>query len=205
MNKKSKSFIFTGILLIFLSICLTGYNLTVSFLARNEAGDILEEISSYAVSETEAGETQAYPEYIRNPNMDMPVVTIGSREYIGYIDIPSLSLKLPVCSEWSNRNLRHSPCLYGGSVYLDTMIICAHNYISHFGRLRRLSPGDKVIFTDAAGNRFLYRATEFELLAPDAVEDMTDGNYGLTLFTCTPGGRTRVTLRCERDKQQSAF
>jgi len=36
-----------------------------------------------------------------------------------------------------------------------------------------------------------------EVLLPTAVEEMTAGEWDLTLFTCTLGGRSRVTVRCE--------
>lgn len=76
------------------------------------------------------------------------------------------------------------------------MVIAGHNYSSHFGNLKNLSQGDTVIFTDVDGNRFHYRVIELETLVPDAVDDLTSGGWDLTLFTCTIGGRSRVTVRC---------
>ena len=35
-----------------------------------------------------------------------------------------------------------------------------------------------------------------ETLMPTAVEEMESGDWDLTLFTCTVGGRTRVAVRC---------
>ena len=37
---------------------------------------------------------------------------------------------------------------------------------------------------------------ELETLSPFAIEEMTGGNWDLTLFTCTVGGQYRVTVRC---------
>ena len=31
---------------------------------------------------------------------------------------------------------------------------------------------------------------------PTSVQEMTDGDWDLTLFTCTVGGKSRVTVRC---------
>lgn len=39
---------------------------------------------------------------------------------------------------------------------------------------------------------------EQEILEPDDEEAMTTGDWDLTLFTCTPGGQTRVTVRFQR-------
>ena len=41
-----------------------------------------------------------------------------------------------------------------------------------------------------------YEVEEVDILAPSDVEGMTAGEYELTLFTCTYGGQSRVTVRC---------
>lgn len=45
-------------------------------------------------------------------------------------------------------------------------------------------------------HRFHDEAAEIEILSPDAVEEMTEGNGDLPLFTCTLDGGSRVTVRC---------
>ena len=47
-------------------------------------------------------------------------------------------------------------------------------------------------------NTALYEVIELETLSPFAIEEMTGGNWDLTLFTCTYGGKSRVTVRCTR-------
>ena len=54
----------------------------------------------------------------------------------------------------------------------------------------------KLSFTDVDGNMFGYEVIELETLSPFAIEEMTGGNWDLTLFTCTVGGQYRVTIRC---------
>ena len=76
-------------------------------------------------------------------------------------------------------------------------MITAHNYRTHFGKLKELEVGTEVIFTDAAGNRFEYKVAVVEALTPQSVEDMTSGEWALSLFTCTLDGKSRVTVRCE--------
>ena len=78
------------------------------------------------------------------------------------------------------------------------MIICAHNYDRHFGLIKTLEEGDKVSFTDVYGDRFDYEVSEVTILQPTDVDEMKDPvDWDLTLFTCTIGGATRVTVRCE--------
>lgn len=136
------------------------------------------------------------PLYITNPDMEMPAVEIDGYTYIGEIDIPSLELSLPVMSEWSYPQLKHSPCRYMGSAYQNNLVIAAHNYISHFGNLKYLCCGDEVTFTDIDGNVFTYNVAETEQLLPTDVDRLTNGEWALTLITCTLGGEYRVAVRC---------
>ena len=53
-------------------------------------------------------------------------------------------------------------------------------------------------FTDVEGNVLSYTVAETELLDGSDVEAMEAGDWDLTLFTCTVGGKTRVTVRCLR-------
>ena len=130
----------------------------------------------------------------------MPEITLEDLDgaaCIGVLEIPKIDLKLPVLSEWSYPLLKKAPCRYSGSAYLDNLVIAAHNYRTHFGKLKELEMGDEVIFTDAAGNRFEYKAAVVEALTPQSVEDMTSGEWALSLFTCTLDGKNRVTVRCD--------
>ena len=88
------------------------------------------------------------PDYILNPDMDMPETTVNGRNYIGTLDIPALGLSLPIISNWSYPALTVAPCRFMGSPYKDDLIIAAHNYACHFGQLKNLSEGSSVIFTD---------------------------------------------------------
>lgn len=138
------------------------------------------------------------PDYLLNPEMEMPVEIIDGVAYIGILEIPDLELSLPVATDWSYPLLRNSPCRYTGSAYQNDIVIAAHNYERHFGNLGKLHIDSEISFTDMDGNVFVYRVTEFETLAPTAIESMTSFERGLTLFTCTIGGRSRFALRAER-------
>ena len=148
----------------------------------------------------EESEDVYIPDYILNPAMAMPEDQIDGQTYIGVLEIQALSLSLPVISAWSYPNLKIAPCRYAGSVYLDNMVIAAHNYQSHFGKLETLSQNDEVSFTDMDGNVFAYKVAEIEALSPYAIEEMTAGDWDLTLFTCTVGGQSRMAVRWERMK-----
>lgn len=139
-----------------------------------------------------------YPDYVLNPDMDMPEYEINGIAYIGELDIEDLQLRLPVISQTTDRNLKKAPCRYSGSAYLDNLVIGAHNYNIHFGGIGNLSYGSIITFTDMDGNVFTYQVADIEILQPSDVEALCSGEWPLTLYTCTLGGRTRVTVRCDR-------
>jgi sortase A len=132
------------------------------------------------------------------PIPDMPVKQLDGYDYIGYLEIPTIGISLPVMSDWSYPQLRVSPCRFTGSAYENTMVIMAHNYDRHFGRLSSLNTGDPVQFVDAMGNIFRYIVAGQETLGPNDLLPMVENDYDLTLFTCTYGGASRVTVRLTR-------
>lgn len=128
----------------------------------------------------------------------MTVVEMDGYGYIGYLSIPGQGLELPVMAEWDYPRLKISPCRYTGSVKTDNLVIAAHNYARHFGILTGLAQGDEVLFTDMDGKTYRYEVAEVVTLQPADIEEMISGEYPLTLFTCTYGGKSRVTVRCDR-------
>ena len=197
-NKKGTFCMAAGFLLVLAALLLTGYNVW----DEGRAGDAADATFQALKFQTEEGREELpeyiLPDYLVDPRFEMPTVEIDGYDYIGYLDIPSLELSLPVMSEWSYPQLKIAPCRYAGSVYLDDMILAAHNYDRHFGRLKNLEGGELVRFTDVDGNVFDFSVTELELLWPEQTEEMLSGEWDLTLFTCTLGGRQRVTVRCDR-------
>lgn len=133
-----------------------------------------------------------------NDGFSMKSVQIGGNDYIGYLSIPDLNLDLPVMAEWSYPRLRIAPCRYTGALQTDNLVIAAHNYARHFGSLSKLSMGDKVYFFDVEGIIWVYEVATIDTLGSTDVVEMTSGEYPLTLFTCTYGGKSRITVRCER-------
>ena len=61
--------------------------------------------------------------------------------------------------------------------------------------------GDIATFTDMDGNVFTYKMVERETLLPTSIDAMESGEWDLTLFTCTVGGQSRVTIRFELEEK----
>lgn len=195
-----------GLILVIAAVLLLVYNLWDGHRARESEEAILAEYlqenkkASESPDASDKEDEQNIPDYLLNPDMDMPEYTLkslGDVACIGILEIPALDLELPVISSWSYSSLRLAPCRYSGSAYKGDLVIAAHNYQSHFGGLRTLPEGSEVFFTDAVGNRFSYYVAVTEALTPWSVDDMTSGEWPLTLFTCTLDSQNRVTVRCE--------
>ena len=137
-------------------------------------------------------------EYLDPSAFVMTEAEINGHTYIGCLSIPKLELELPIMADWSYPKLKISPCRYSGSVRGEDLVLMAHNYASHFGGLSKLSAGDSVIFTDMDGIVTQYEVVVQDVLDPYAVAEMTSGDFDLTLFTCTYGGKSRVTICCDR-------
>lgn len=188
-----------GTLFVLAALSLFLYNTYESKAASEQAEAALQYIHEVVPDQSTDGDGngQAVPDYILNPNMEMPTVEIDGNRYIGTLYFPSLDVELPVMSSWSYPKLRKAPCLFTGSIYSGDAVVAAHNYSSHFGHLFNLYPGDLVYFTDVDGNVFTYEIVLQEILEPTAIEEMTSSGFDLSLFTCTYGGRTRFTVRCD--------
>lgn len=206
VDKKGSAWILIGILMIIAALGWTAYNFWTAGAAGKRAESAAGQLAKTIPAEPAApffapGDEVEYPDYVLNPDMDMPVKEIDGYSYIGLLEIPALGLEFPVQKDWNYPGLRVSPCRYEGSIYRNNMVICGHNYPAHFGSLKELAEGDTVYFTDTDGNRFSYQVKETEVLAPSASEEMVSGDWDLTLFTCTIGGLSRVTVRCSRSTE----
>lgn len=154
--------------------------------------------NSYADNETTDAEQDVSvfidPDFY---DTEMTVTEIDGYGFVGYLSIPSLELELPVMADTSKAQLKLSPCRFSGSTKTDNLVIGAHNYNRHFGRISNLRIGDEILLTDMDGKTWEYSVVTTEILNPDDVKELTAGEFALTLYTCTYGGKTRVTVRCD--------
>ena len=147
-------------------------------------------------SPTDEAEPSVPEAEIEEPNPEMTTIIVEGYECIGILSIPVLELELPVFTDWSYEKLKTAPCHYYGSYKNGDFVIAGHNYKAHFARLSELQPQDLVIFTDADGTVHQYEVFLLETLTANATKEMISSGFDLTLYTCTPGGSNRVTVRC---------
>lgn len=189
-----------GALFVLLAAGIVFYNREQDRLAAAASGAVVRAVERQFPERRESGAAQE----------PLATLEIDGHSYIGVLEIPALGRTLPVMADWDYPSLRIAPCRYEGSLADGDLIIAAHNYESHFGRLATLREGDRVLFTDVSGNVTRYAVSSLESLDGYDVDGMRAGEWDLTLYTCTVGGARRVTARCvaeegeERDFQDSA-
>ena len=220
IRKYSLFFIILGLLFLGAAVGLCTYNEFDSQRAADEKDKILRklhDVQTGNVSEsTESNnmESSNIPNLTKNNDISkpsinkgfftsiksssMPYVIIDGNKYLGVLEIPSLGLKLPVMEEWNYEKLRVSPCRYSGSYLTNDLVICAHNYDSHFGQIVNVDIGEDVYFTSIDNMTIHYIISNRETVIPTAVEQMivSGEDWDLTLFTCFWDGRTRCAVRC---------
>ena len=196
-------FVTLGVVLILSALLLFLDNEFEDRRAGQQAELLMDEIHSAITEETDptTKPTEFEIEITESQETlpaEMPVVMIDGYEYIGYLSIPDLELELPVMAEWDYSRLKIAPCRHFGSSRTDDLVIAAHNYKRHFGPLSKLDIGAEITFTDMEGIENRYALQELSTLAPDAVDAVQNSGYDLVLYTCTPGGATRVVAFCDR-------
>ena len=189
-----------GLLCLLTSVGFVVYNRYEAKTGETTSQTLLQNVQAGmdAAGRTEITVEETPPETVPAEEFrEMGTVPAGDYESIGILSIPVLELELPVLTDWSYEKLRSAPCHYYGSCYGSDFVIAAHNYPAHFGRLSQLQPGDLVLFTDVAGSVHCYEVVLLETLMPTATEEMITSGFDLSLYTCTPGGSSRVTVRCK--------
>lgn len=131
----------------------------------------------------------------------MATIEVDGFTYIGEVAIPAIDISLPVMNSVTGEGLKIAPGRYEGNYKENSLIIAAHNYQRHFGNIKYLSPGDQVVFLDVDGTEYFYEVAEIETIGGKKVSKMSEGDWDLTLFTCTYGGRNRVTVRCNLQEE----
>ena len=205
MRRRSTWMIIIGILLLLAAGVLVFRNMQESAEAGEASDSALTGLEEAMPSEdTWSIALPTLPE----EGTEMTTVEVDGYTYIGRLEIPSLELSLPVMKDWDYNKLNISPCRYSGSYLSDDMVICAHNFASHFGAIHTLAIGAEVDFITTEGRVYRYSVSNIETLQPTMVSEMMgldedllvdeEKGWELTLFTCTVDGRARHAVRCIR-------
>lgn len=204
MRKFGMFCIVLGAMLLGAALLLLGMNRREDRQAQESAVSVMPQLVQ-EVREKAAQEPQITEDDLMIPlelltpeQLEMTEVIIDGHAYIGYLSIPKLELELPIMSTWSYPKLQIAPCRYYGSLRGEDLVLMAHNYNSHFGKISQLELLDTLTFTDMDGKVTVFQVVGKDVLVPTAVEEITSGDFDLTLFTCTYGGSSRITIYCDK-------
>lgn len=182
-------------ILLGLTAIVIGVNLLGSNQSREEkAGEFVEAVLPQLEQHTI--QREAAPDTTEEIQPGESYILLDGLAYLGTLEFPSLGLTLPVLAEYNDSNIELAPCRYSGTQAEGNMVIAGHNYAKHFHYVSGLEAGAQILFTDAAGAVSQYQVLRREILDGTAVEEMAAGDWDMTLFTCTYGGKGRVALRC---------
>ena len=171
-----------GILLLLAAIGLWGYNYYDANRADEAAQNLLTEVTMQQSQQTRES-----------------AIAKGADDetFLGTLSVPALGLELPVYNRLDDALLKDTVCRYSGAVDTENLVIAGHNYRRHFGKLSNLQQGDEVMLKTMDGNTYTYQVMALETLNATAVDEMTSGEYALTLFTCDYSGNARIAVRCQ--------
>lgn len=195
-----------GPLMIIGGMGILFYNNWDNARAERAAENVLAQIEQNARQEEAAEDLQAELNMLLEGTPEEVDTTMGTIEvdgftYIGEVAIPAIDISLPVMNSVTSEGLKIAPGRYEGNYNENSLIIAAHNYQRHFGNIKYLAPGDQVVFLDVDGGEHFYEVAEIETVGGKKVSKMSEGEWDLTLFTCTYGGRNRVTVRCNLQEE----
>lgn len=194
--------ILLGCCCLVVAAALYGYNGWVSARAAKASDKLTGKLSSLLQDTGRAGSADGVDPLLGNPDSTGSSATssslnVNGHETIGIISLPTIDITLAVLSTWSYPNLNVSACRYSGTPD-GKMVLLAHDYDRHFGRIHELKPGDSVQFTSTDGRVYRYQVTGTEIRGKYELSEILSGDWDLTLFTCTYGGENRVVVRCKR-------
>lgn len=199
MNKKGLIFVFIGVLCIITALAFFIHNSEETHNAYEVSERITDKLRTQIADNMQSSDNILPTD---NPNREMPAVRIEGERYTGILEIPALGIELPIAESFDYATLQQTPCIYSGSVYKDNLVIAAHNYDVHFGRISSLGFGYDVIFTDTENNRYAFKTVNIETLNPnqntELIEKKSKNDWDLTLFTCNYSGAQRIVVRCQR-------
>lgn len=171
-----------------------------TFVAARSADPVVEDLYRFLTSENarlaaegQAGLVDAFS--YETPGVDLRRYGIADNR-IGFIDIPSAGIRLPIHLGATRENLRLGAAHLTQTSYpvggTDTnAVIAGHRgqIVKMLRHLDKVQPGD-LIFIDNFRERLTYRAVESRIIQPTDIEaiKIQPGRDLITLITCDPVG-----------------
>ena len=185
-SKAGTALVLVGGLLLLAALLLMGANRQESEQAGKQSQVLLTQMQTEPAAPTTDPAALA-----------MPTTQVDGRDSVGVLTIPKMEIELPILAELDTPGLKIAPCRQYGSTRTGDLVIAAHNYRRHFGRLNTLEPGDEVIVTEVGGDVYRYQVDHVETLEAGDVDKVVNSDHDLVLYTCTYSRVSRVTAFCD--------
>lgn len=128
--------------------------------------------------------------------------TYQGYEMIATLKVPSIDIEYPVLAENSDELMKITLNKYWGCNpnEVGNLCIVGHNYKSgkHFGKLKYVKIGDKLLVTDNSDRTLTYEVYDTYVIDPydtKCTSQLTDGRKDVTLITCTNAGKNRLVVK----------
>lgn len=224
VKKKRKIFKFQFLLSVFLLCVLSSYAIYAEY-DRNKSEQVSKEILEKmefqtgteiveeevtvvilnAISEEEVSEVHIIQteKPIDVPDEQKLVASDGTVYFtIGEINIPSINVKYPILSTWSDALLKIAPCKFCGPNpnEVGNLCIAGHNYKNSkfFSKVPNMQIGDTIEIKDLGGNTVVYAIYDKYIVSPEDQEcksQLTCGRREITLITCTNDNKQRHIIK----------
>ena len=191
-KRKIPIFLVLGIVLVVVS-----FSLIVGLQICTRIGANESEKAVTRMNEILPERTAGVPEISPNPNM--PVLDIYGTDYVALIEIPSLSLALPVADGWNGKKLYNSPARFYGSCYDHSLVIGGADNSRQFSFCDKIEDGTVIIVTDMTGAQFSYTVSCVERAKSAESNWLIRGDHDLTLFCRDTYSMEYIAVRCDFD------
>lgn len=131
--------------------------------------------------------------------------SISENSIFGLLEIPSISLKYAVYSDYNDSLLKISPCKFYGKTpkQFGNICIAGHNYDNSlfFSNLSELKEYDVIYLFDPNGNKYTYNVTGIYEVFPSDLSPVYNYNNNektLTLITCNNKNNKRIIVKAKQ-------
>lgn len=131
-----------------------------------------------------------------NPEISMPVLEIGGKDYAAILEIPAYGITLPVADRWDTKALVSVPARFSGSVYDGSLVIGGNDHARQFAFCDKIENGTLVTVTDMTGAQFTYAVSRVDRAKHAKAQWLQEENADLTLFCRDMYTMEYVAARC---------
>lgn len=125
----------------------------------------------------------------------MSALALEGTDFLGILEMPQHGAALPVGADWGQSS--KYPCRFSGSIYDGSMEIGTTSQAGQFDFYENISVGDKLLFTDMAGNRYAYAVTNVRYVQHADQSALQRDDAALTVFIKNVFSLEYIILSCD--------